>query len=238
MKIDLKKYYEGRDLLAQNTAFDGPVLTFSRQYGCEGNRIARMMVKEINDRPRLQKKHPWQYISKEIIEDSAKELGLKPSVVDLKVQQYDADPVRSLFASLGQHYDISESKIIEKINEIILTYAKKGNIIIVGRGGSFVTEGIERVLRVRLVAPIDWRVENVSRSMKISLVNAAELIKKMDANRIKWIENISGRKFDQSTYDLIINVKTMDDHEISEMILNLMERREFIAVASKYAVHA
>ena len=238
MKIDLKKYYEERERLQQNMAFDGPVITLSREYGCEANRIARMVVKNINERPSLKKRHPWQYISKEILDESAKELGINSSQVNHRVQQYDNDPVRAIFSSLGQHYDVSDKKIIDKVNEIILTYARRGNVIIIGRGGNVVTSEIERALRIRLVAPLVWRTEHIAEKMNISKLEAMELIRKMDDNRIKWVEHLTDKPFDDSDYDLIINVRSLNDHEISEMILNLMEEREYIAPASKYAVHA
>lgn len=233
MKIDLKKYYEERERLSKKTAFDGPVITFSREYGCEANRIVRMLISKINERNALLKKSPWKFINKEILEESAKDLGLHPSQIDQRIQSHDDGSLSTLFSSLGQHYELADRKIIEKVKDIILNYARKGNVVIVGRGGSIVTRDIENAIRVRLVAPLEWRAKVIADKMKVTPKEALLIIKKFDENRIKWMEHLANKSFDISVFDLIINVKHVSDDEILAVLLNLMETRGYIAPTSQ-----
>jgi len=235
MKIDLKKYYNEREKLMSSNAIKGPVITFSRVYGCEANRIARLLVNKVNERQFTMKRHPWRYISKEVLEESGKELGLHSTQVDHRIQSHDMDSFKTLFASLGQHYDVSDQKIIDKVYNIVETYANKGNVVIVGRGGSIVTKDMKNAVRIRLVAPLDWRASLISAKMHISHDEALIIVRRMDHNRAKWVENLAGGPVEDSIYDLTINVKNVTDQEIIEMILRLMEDRGFIGPALKYS---
>lgn len=234
MKIDLKKYYDERERINRQTSSDGPVITISREYGCEANRIARVLVGRLNERPAgPMKRQLWKYLNKEILEESGKVLGLRGEQVEQRIQNHDSDPFSALFSSLGQHYDISDHKIIDTVSERMLAYAKKGNVIMVGRGGSVITGDMNNILRIRLVAPFEWRAAMLSSKMNISQKDAEKLAIKMDANRKSWVEHLSGKKYNASVYDLIINVKSLSDQEIVQMILQLMESRGYINPASK-----
>ena len=51
MKINLKKYFEERDRLRALRKPDGPVVTFSRQFGCGSNKFINvfdMVQKSLN----------------------------------------------------------------------------------------------------------------------------------------------------------------------------------------------
>jgi len=60
----------------------GPVVTISRDYGCPAKRLAGMLSSALN-RMELENytNNRWNWIGKEILEESAKELNLKPTMV-------------------------------------------------------------------------------------------------------------------------------------------------------------
>ena len=80
MKIDLKEYLQNRDRFNSEKNRPGPVITISRQFGCEGTLVARKLIQHLNDYPHNYQE-PWKYISKEVLYDSAKELSLSPNEV-------------------------------------------------------------------------------------------------------------------------------------------------------------
>ena len=55
----------------------GPVITVSRDYGCEANVFAQSLVESINFKTN-DKKNLWKFINKEILDKSAQELHLNP----------------------------------------------------------------------------------------------------------------------------------------------------------------
>ena len=63
----------------------GPVITISRPYGCDGERIAQKLSLALSDFVKQKgDSSEWKLISKEILENSAKELKLAPSLIDLE----------------------------------------------------------------------------------------------------------------------------------------------------------
>lgn len=231
MKIDLKKYFSERDRINSSRMYPGPVVTFSRQYGCEANRLAMLLIKRINEIPiGTLKKHPWRYISKEILDESSVELGLKVHDVEQRIQSHSTAMVDNVFASLSNHYQVPGKQILEKVREIILTYARKGNVILIGRGGAAVTKGIGNALRIKLIASLDWRVKSIAGKTGLEWKEALSLVNHIDKNRVDWVEHLSGVKYDDSLFDLIINVERMSDKEIIDVILMVMQKRGMIVI--------
>lgn len=229
MKIDLKKYFEERDRQKSLNLIPGPVITFSREYGCEANRLAAKLVRRINEyRPTL-KRHPWSIISKEILEDSAKILGISPQQVDQRILLHSSNIVNEIFSPYNHHYNITDRIILEKVREIILTYSKRGNIIIVGRGGSIVTQKFSNTLHVRLIASIDWRTKKIAKDQGIHYNEAWQVVQHFDETRTLWMEHLSGKRYDESLFDLILNVQTMSEDEMVEVIIRSMQMRRLIS---------
>ncbi len=224
MKIDLKKYLDDRDNSKFAHKEDGVTVTISREYGCNANRIARLLAKHINENVK-KSKLSWKIISKEVLGDSAKILRLKSDDIDRRILTHESDIMNQLFNSLSHHYSISDKKIMEQVRQVIQDYARKGNVIIVGRGGSMVTSRMSRVLRVRLIAPIEWRAHQIAASKGITYEDAVKVVRHFDENRTKWMEHLTEEKFDQSVFDVIINVKAFEDKQIVQMILLLMNQK-------------
>nr|MDA3822587.1 hypothetical protein [Bacteroidales bacterium] len=77
MKVDLSKYKEEwyKDDAAKNI-FPGPVVTISRELGCPAKRVACKLSEELNKiKSKKAKDHKWRWISKEILNESAKALN-------------------------------------------------------------------------------------------------------------------------------------------------------------------
>lgn len=229
MKIDLRKYLEERDHMHRSLLRDGPVLTVSRAYGCEANRLVRLLIHRINKLgPGALKKHPWKYISKEVIDECAFELGINPHDVDQRILAHSTDGINGLLAGFAHHYEVSDREILSKVKEVIINYAKRGNVILVGRGGSMVTEGMDNVLRIRLEAPLKWRARVIAGKLGIGDEAAYDLVQHMDENRVRWMEHLTGRTYNEHMFDLVINVEKMSDKETLDVILQVMKHRGMI----------
>ena len=76
----LKKRYGGTESDKKN---EGPEITISREYGCPAKIIAEkvsVMLSEKADKKGI--KHHWKWYSKEILEESAKQLQLEPEQIE------------------------------------------------------------------------------------------------------------------------------------------------------------
>ncbi len=62
---------------AKKVGIPGPVITISREYGCHGKRIAEKLADILTAKSKASGENKqWRWISKEILEQSAKELKL------------------------------------------------------------------------------------------------------------------------------------------------------------------
>lgn len=177
-----------------------------------------------------QETEKWKYVNKEIMDESSVQLGLNTSAIDQRILRYSSGVFSDIFSSFDQHYKVSDHIIIDKVKEIVKTYAKRGNVVIVGRGGGLITKGIKSALRIRLIAPLNSRVIRIAKKRSIPYNEAEMLVKHFDENRIKWMENLSGTQFDAAIFDLIINVETLSDKEILKLIVTLMKDKGMLGI--------
>jgi cytidylate kinase len=230
MKIDLKKYMEDRDRVRDLQKDPGPVLTISREYGCEANDITVKLLARINrllDTKSVNATH-WRYISKEIIEESARELKLTPERLEHRVVHHTVGGLDDMFSSFSNSYNLSDTKIIDKVKELIHTYASEGRVIFIGRGGAMMTRAIPKSVHVRLYAPFAWRATMVAQKHKLSQMEAEELVRSMDNQRTLWTEHLTGKTFDTSIFDMMLNRSTLSIGEIVDTIFSLMQKRALI----------
>jgi len=146
MKIDLSKYLKDRYIeTLSNQPFPGPVVTISRELGCPAKRIATLLIEKLNtSNLKFVKSTPWRWISKEIMEESAKELG-----VDLAEIQYVFDykthgVLEDLLLSYSKKFYKPDRKIRNTVAKVIRNFADEGNAVIVGRGGIAITRDIPK----------------------------------------------------------------------------------------------
>jgi cytidylate kinase len=207
----------------------GPVVTISREYGCPAKRLAGMLSSALN-RVELDNytKHHWQWIGKEILDESAKELNLKSNMIREVVNKEDSGVVGDIVMSLSHKYYPGDHKIKKTIGEVIRSFAEHGHVIIVGRGGVSITRDIPDSLHINIQAPLEWRINNVSKMHMISLTEAKKKIQTIDTKRKMIREFFEGGKIDNSVFDVTFNYMTLDEEDIIATIIRLMESKDLI----------
>jgi cytidylate kinase len=214
---------------SKNNTTAGPVVTISREYGCPAKRLAGMLSSSLN-RIELESysSHRWQWIGKEILEESAKELNLKSTMVREVATKEQSGVVDDIVMSLSNKYYPGDHKIKKTIGEVIRTFAEQGHVIIVGRGGVSITRDITNSLHIKLQAPLEWRINDVSKKQMISLAEARKKIQLVDTQRALIREFFEGKKVDNGAFDLIFNYMTLDEDDIIATIIRLMESKNLI----------
>lgn len=208
----------------------GPAITISRDYGCHGSAIGLMLVQTINHKNQARRKNTreWKFISKEILEQSAKELNMTPdSLSNLSFTQKN-DIFSNLSTFFSSSFYTNNTKMRNTIAKIIYNFAETGNCVIIGRAAEAITKDIKRSLHVRLVAPLDVRAQWVADEEDLSLDDARERCTQEDEKRERFRTYFEGKNDDLEYYDLTINVSKMTPEEAVEVILILAEARGFL----------
>ncbi len=216
----LLKYLEDRykyETTEQEVKPSGPVITISRYFGCPANMCANDLA-ELLTEIEGNKENPWKVINKEILEQAAKELGLTPEKIEFVFKFKKRSAVDEILEALSSKYYKSERKIKNTIREVIRSIGEQGRVIIVGRGGAAILKDIPNSLHVKLIAPLDFRVNGVSRRHEISHSEAKKLAEDMDKKRSKLRMEFAGRKMDLVDYDLIFNCEKFGVKEIVKTV--------------------
>ena len=199
----------------------GPVITISREVGCGGLKLAREMATELNKSVFCKK---WQVISKEILQQSAEELKLDPQ----KVHRLFTPTEHSTFDEILEAFNAKSYKsdrvILRTVKEVIRGFAVDGCCIIVGRAGNVIAHDLENSLHVRLVAPLDWRIEKIAAKHQITMDEARHFIveteRKRDTFRKYYMHN---KRNNQLYYDMVINVAKFKPGKVVDLILSAVE---------------
>jgi cytidylate kinase len=227
----LLKYLEERHKKATQKVEEpkkvGPVITISRSFGCSANVCASELA-NILTKMEDNADNPWKIISKEILEESAKELGIDSEKIEYIFQFERRSAIDEILEALSSKYYKSERKIRNTIREVIHSFGEQGRVIIVGRAGASILYDIKNALHVRLIAPLDYRIETVSRRHKISYKEAKKLTLDMDKKRAMLRKDFAGKRTSDLDYDLIFNCKTVSSDEIVQLIVKAAEMRKMV----------
>jgi len=163
------------------------IITISRQMGSGGIPIAHKVAEKLG----------YTLVDGDAIMEVADQYGLTRE----SIEQADEKPPHFV-ETLDSKHEIA----LHLIELIILEYALKGNVIIYGRGGQDLLAGIQSVLRVRIIAPFEDRVERWAEREWLDPDRARGLVRKNDQQRAGFIKYYFDRDWnDPLGYDLVIN---------------------------------
>jgi cytidylate kinase len=206
----------------------GPVITISRAYGCPGKIVAQDLAFHLNKRLIGKNVRHWKWISKEILEESARELKLNKYLIKEAVNANEKGVMDDLIISLANKFYPSDGKVKKTLADVIKGFAQEGNVIIVGRAGVSLTRSIKNSLHIRLEAPVEWRTRIISERQKISIDEARRKLLDIDYKRSHLREYFEGVKPDNSVFDIVFNYQTMNEAEILECIIRILELKKMI----------
>ncbi len=208
---------------------EGPVITISREYGCPGKRIGKYLAEVISEKlKREEKTEEWKWLSKEIIEESARELKLTPSLVKDLSEYKNRSFFENLALFFSDTYYPSDAKINNTIANFIHTAASEGNVVIVGRAAEAITKNFKKSFHVKLMAPLEWRAEIISNTYGKTISEAKRECQEMDRRRFLFRSYFEKGVPDVEFYDACFNCKEMTDDEIVELMVIIAETRGFI----------
>jgi cytidylate kinase len=207
----------------------GPVVTISRAYGCPGKLVGQELVHALNKKlAATHVKDHWRWISKEILEESAKELKLDKFIIKEAAHSHQKGIMTSLIQSLSNKFYPGDDKVKKTIADVIRTFSKEGKVVIVGRGGVSLTQDIKNSFHIKLEAPMEWRIQKVCEMYQLTPDEATKRILEIDYKRNKLREYYEVKKPDPWVFDMIFHLNRMSVEEIVETSVGIIEARKFI----------
>lgn len=195
-----------------------PFITISREYGCPAKEIAACLEKKLNSGPQAGlPSGKWKVISKEIMEQAAHELNVDTSRIEKIFYEEKRSTIDEILNAFSEKYYKSDRKIIHTLTNVIIDFASKGNIIIIGRNGVGITAEISSGLHIRLVAPIEWRVKRlIDKGYFKTQEEARAHAEDIDYHRSIFVKT---KAMKDPVFDIYYNTQKFSPDEISDSII-------------------
>lgn len=201
----------------------GPVITISRLTGCDGREVAAGLVNQLNLRYNTNR---WKWVDKDIIYHAAHELKTDTQRVETYYKGLATSDISEMIMAFSGSF-VTDSSIKKAIRDVVLTMAREGHVVIIGRGSVSITHEMANALHIRLVAPVYWRVENVMKKKGMLIDKAEEYIVDTDEKRYKLIVDFLEKKPLNLDYlfDATLNRNAFTIDQLSMLILSLYEAK-------------
>ncbi len=230
MSIDLSKYLADwyKEEPAKNI-YPGPVVTISREVGCPAKKVAASLTERLNTLKKgKSKEHPWRWISKEILLESARELEVDSSQIQHVFDYKSRGVLEDLLLAQSKDYYKSDLKIRTTIARVIRNFANQGNAVIVGRGGVAITRDIPKSLHIFLEAPLEWRALRVSEKHDYTIEQARNYAQNIDKKRSHFRDYFHGKGTDYTRFDIKLNCMTLKIEEIIDITVGALKTRSML----------
>ena len=177
------------------------VITISREMGTGAYHIAEELARKLK----------YTLVDGERINVCAPRYGLAPDMLQL----IDEKP-----PSYITKEDRKRAAALNTMELILLDFARKGNVILYGRGGQDLLNGCCNVLRLRFIADFEERVERFAEREWIDPDLARAMIRRSDHQRGGFIHFYFDRDWDDPLgYDLTFNTSRLSPDVIVDTVV-------------------
>lgn len=194
--------------------FAKPFITIAREPGSGGAPIAKALAEKLK----------YEYVDEQLVDEVARSTRRRKEVIrtlDEKSRSAVEDLVHSV---LNPEY-VDESRYIQELFHIILAYAYKGEVVILGRGANFITP-FARGLHVLVVAPYAVRVQRAMDFECHSKDKAKQVIAEVEEQRRDFVKQYISKDVRKPyVYDLTINTQYFDIEQSRDLIISALKKK-------------
>jgi len=232
MKV-ISSYEKARDYIDKHSTEDerlrkrkqnpGPIITISRETGIGASAICERLTEYFNQRA-IENYNDWTYFDRGLMEKVMEDHHL-PEHFKSFFDEEHATKVDSWFSEM---IGIVPSKlsVARKTTQTILKLAEFGNAILVGRGSTIITERFPNAFHVRLVAPLNYRIETAMALYNFDRKATTDFIKHEDEARKNYVAKYFHKNLDDPLlYHATINTHRLAFDEIAEMLGHCVIKR-------------
>jgi len=187
-----------------------PIITISRGTLSGGEALAHCLSERLG----------YPAISREVIKDAASLYGVSESEISQQLEQ-KPKVIERLMGEKRRLYLIA-------LQSALAEQALKGDFIYHGLAGHLLLHGVPSVFKIRLVAPLSYRVKKVMEKKNLSEEEAKKYIEKVDEKRIQWTKFLYNVDWtDPSLYDIVINLENITLDTACGMVIHALNQPEF-----------
>jgi cytidylate kinase len=191
------------------------IITMSRQEGSLGDQIGRALAERLD----------YRFLDNSTVIAEARKYGgeIEPNAPEVEEKQ----------PTFWERLNEERRRHTTMVRSAVYGLARHDNLVIVGLGGVSLLRDMSHVLKVLTVAPMDVRVDRVSRMgtvdrpVPVDRDQAARLVRRSDRQRegyLRYMFNIEW--LDAQIHDVIINTGTLSMDTVVDALAHVAQRPE------------
>jgi cytidylate kinase len=185
------------------------IIAISRGSYSRGVEIAETVAKKLN----------YQCLDRDLLIEASNEFDIP----EVKLIQALEDP-----PSFFERFTKMKKIYIDYIQAALINNLKFDNIVYHGLAGHFFVKDIPHVLKVRIIADMEYRIKFVMERDKLTRNKAIEFLKKIDNSRREWGQHLYKLNIeDPIHYDIVINTEIMSSEVAANTICEMVTLEKF-----------
>ncbi len=177
-----------------------PIITIARGSYSRGKEVAEKLAEKLG----------YKCISRDILLEASETFNI-PEIKLIRAI-HDAP-------SILERFTYGKERYVAYIRSTLLKNVQKDNVVYHGLAGHYFLRGISHVIKVRILADLEDRVQEEMRREKISADEARYILKKDDDERRRWGIQIFGiDTWDPMLYDMVLHIKTLTVDDAVDII--------------------
>lgn len=187
------------------------VITVSREPGSGGRIVAEGIAERLG----------FDLFHREIIQEMAESADISTRILET-LDEKALSVLEEWISDLVNEGHLWPDQYLKHLMKVIGAIGKHGRAVIVGRGATFVLPRKQR-FSIRVVAPLEVRVENVAGNFGVSVEDARRRVLRTESDRRAFT-----RKYfhvdiaDPINYDLVINTGRLSINAATEAALSAL----------------
>ncbi|MGC9944617.1 MAG: cytidylate kinase-like family protein [Verrucomicrobiota bacterium] len=199
----------------------GPYLLVSRECGAGGSLLAQMAGDRLG----------WNVFDSKIVN----EIAQAAHVHNRLVQSVD-EHIHSIWEQTWREFlleELPDKRYLRHLRQVVLTLGHLGDVVLVGRGAQYFLPA-PGGLRVRLVGPLEARIQRVAHLDNISIDLARAKVKEVDAERAAFIWKVFKKDVSSPlNHDIVINTGEINFEIATQIVLDLLQKKLGVKLPQK-----
>lgn len=191
------------------------IITITRGQHSGGEEVAQAIADKIGAR----------CVSNEVLREAAKKYGVSEAKVE---DAFDKSP------TFWERMTESSRIYVAYVQATLAEWAKDDNLVYHGNAGQELLREVPHVLKVRLMYPIEARIQTIMQKFKYTQERAMRYVQQIDDERTKrmlHLHNVDWR--DSRRYDVTFNIDHLTSRHVVDIILGLVKQPEFTLTEAK-----
>jgi len=158
-------------------------------------------------------------LGREILINAAARLGVPKEVLTRKMEKGPG---------LWDRFTLERRIYVVAVQASLAEEVIQGNLVYHGLAGQLLLKTLPVVLRVRLIAPLQSRIQMVCELQGISHQAAEQYIKDIDEERLRWTRFMYEVDIrDPKLYDIVVNLEKMSLSTACDLVVEATKKPEF-----------